>query len=166
MLQVLGRMITFLILTVALLVEPRSGLSASPGALDQESVVEECAKKLETMFSLVTIQLQELALDHVKVRFVEQQYIVVIPLKEPRGDMKAIQWSQKDANLAMDFIRFLRQGKIGAVNVWPFLHAPSELYIARGISRETLKSCQKEQLREAFGKCTQCEVAEFLNLKP
>jgi len=166
MLQVLGRMIPFLILTVALLVEPRSVLSASPGTFEQDSLVEECAKKMETMFSLLTIQAQELALDHVKVRFVEQQYVVVIPLKEPRGEMKAIQWSQKDANVAIDFIRFLRQGKIGAVNVWPFLHAPSELYIARGISREALKSCQKEQLREAFGKCTQCEVAEFLNLKP
>ncbi len=164
--QVLGRMITILILTVALLLGPRSVPSASPGALDQDSVVEACAKKMEKMFQLVTIQVQELALDQVKVKLVEQQYIVIIPLRAPRGEMRAIHWAQKDPTVALDFIRLLRQGKIGAVNAWPFLHNPGELYIGRGLSQEALKGCQKEQLQDAFGTCTECEVAEWLNLKP
>jgi hypothetical protein len=116
------------------------------------------------MFSRITIPVQELALDHAKLRQVDHS--VIIPLKEPRGAIKAIQWGEKDRATALEFIRLLRAGKIGAVSVWPFLHAPGDLYIARGIPLEVVKSCQKEQLQEVLGKCTECDVAEWLNLKP
>ncbi len=160
------RMITFLVLTVALLVELRWGRPASAVALEEDSLFAKCAKKVETMFPLITVKVQDLALDQVKVKVVEQQYIVIIPLKAPRGEMRGIQWTQKDPNVAVDFIRYLTHGNIGAVNVWPFLHNPAEMYVGRGVSREVIKPCQKEQIQEAFGKCTQCEVAEFLNIKP
>ena len=160
---VIGRLIACLALTVALLAEPRAGLSASPGSLEDDPLAE-CAKKMEKMFSRVTIHVQELALDHLKL--LHKQQMVVIPLKEPRGGIKAIQWTEKDLTTALEFIRLLRAGKIGAVNVWPFLHAPGELYVARGVPLEVIKSCQKEQLQEAFGKCTECDVAEWLNVKP
>ncbi len=160
---VIGRLIACLALTVALLAEPRAGLSASPRAPEEDPLTE-CAKKMEKMFSRVTIQVQELALDHLKL--LHKQQVVVIPLKEPRGGIKAIQWTEKDLATALEFIHLLRAGKIDAVNVWPFLHAPGELYIARGVPLETIKSCQKEQLQEAFGKCTECDVAEWLNVKP
>ena len=164
--QVIGRIIGFLTLIVALLVEPRLSLSGSGGATGEDSITTECAKKMEKMFPLVTLQGQELALDHARVKHVEQLYIVIIPLKDPRRDMRVVQWAQKDPTMALEFIRLLRAGKIGAVNVWPFLHNPGELYITRGISPEVLKTCQKEQLQEAFGTCTECEVVEWLNLKP
>jgi hypothetical protein len=159
-------MVTFLTLTVALLVEPRLSLSGPVGAAEEDSLAIECARKMEKIFPLVTIQAQELALDHARVKLVEQQYIVIIPLKEPRRDMRIIQWAQKDPTVALEFIRLLRLGKIGAVNVWPFLHNPGELYITRGIPREVLKACQKEQIKEAFGTCAECEVVEWLNLQP
>ena len=161
--QVPGRLCTLLALTVALLLEPRAGFSASPGAIEDDPLAE-CAKKMERMFSRVTIQVQELALDHAKLRQVDHS--VIIPLKEPHGGIKAIQWSEKDPTIALEFIRLLRAGKIGAVSVWPFLHPPGELYIARGIPLEVVKSCQKEQLQEVLGKCTECDVAEWLNVKP
>ncbi len=162
--QTLGQVIAFLTLTVALLVEPQAGLSASPGTLEDDPIAE-CGKKMEKMFSRITIQVQELALDHLKVKLL-QQYIVIIPLKEPRGEIRAVQWAAKEPAVALEFIRLLRAGKIGAVNVWPFLHNPGELYISRGVPLEVIKSCKKEQLQEAFGKCTECDVAEWLNVKP
>ena len=162
--QVPGRLIACLTLTVALLAEPRAGLSASPGTLEDDPIAE-CGKKMEKMFSRVTFHVQELALDHLSVRLI-QQYIVFIPLKEPRGEIRAVQWAAKEPAAALEFIRLLRAGKIGAVSVWPFLHNPGELYISRGVPLEVIKSCQKEQLREAFGKCTECDVAEWLNIKP
>ncbi len=161
---VIGRLIACLALTVVLLVEPRTGLSASSGA-NEEDPLAECAKKMEKMFSPITIPVQELALDRLKVKLV-QQYIVYIPLKEPRGEIRAVQWAAKEPDVALEFIRLLRTGKIGAVSVWPFLHNPGEIYISRGVPLEVIKSCQKEQLREAFGKCTDCDVAEWLNVKP
>jgi len=164
--QVIGCMITFLTVTVALLAEPRWSHSGPVGAIEGDSLVTECVKKMEKMFPPVTIQAQELALEQARVRHVEQQYIVIIPLKDPRRELRVIQWAQKDPAMALEFIRLLRAGKIGAVNVWPFLHNPGEVYITRGISREALKACQKEQLQEAFGTCTECEVVEWLNLKP
>ena len=164
--HVIGRIITFLTLTVALLADPRLSFAGSTGATEEISLVMECAKKMEKMFPPLTIQVQELALDHARVRLVEQQYLLIIPLKDPRRDMRAIQWAQKDPTMALEFIRLLRVGKIGAVNVWPFLHRPGELYITRGLPPETLKACQKEQIQEAFGTCTDCEVVEWLNLKP
>lgn len=161
--QVLGRLIGCLALTTALLIEPRAGLPASPGMVDEDPLAE-CARKIEKMFSRVTIQVQELALDHAKLRQVDHS--VVIPLKEPRGGIRAIQWGEKDRATSLEFIRLLRAGKIGAVSVWPFLHAPGDLYVARGIPLEVVKSCQKEQLQEVLGRCTDCDVAEWLNVKP
>jgi len=161
--QVSGRLTAYLTLTAALLAGPHAGLSAPPGAIDEDPLAE-CAKKMEKMFSRVTIHVQELALD--QLRLLHKQQMIVVPLKEPRGGIKAIQWAEKDLGTALEFIRLLRAGKIGAVSVWPFLHAPGELYVARGVPLETIKSCQKEQLQEAFGKCTECDVAEWLNIKP
>jgi len=162
--QVAGRLIACLALIATLLVQPHTGFSASSGT-NEEDPLAECAKKMEKMFSRITIPVQEMALDHLKVRLV-QQYIVYIPLKEPRGEIRAVQWPAKEPAAALEFIRLLRAGKIGAVSVWPFLHNPGELYISRGVPLEVLRSCQKEQLQEAFGKCTDCDVAEWLNVKP
>jgi len=154
-----------LALIAALLAEPHVGISASSGA-NEEDPLAECAKKMEKMFSTVSIPVQELALDRLKVRLVQQQYIVAIPLKAPRGEIRSVQWAAKEPAVALEFIRLLRTGKIGAVGVWPFLHNPGEIYISRGVPLEAIKRCQKEQLQEAFGKCTDCDVAEWLNVKP
>ncbi len=162
--QVLGRLIACLTLTAALLVGPQAGLSAPPVAPEDDPIAE-CTKKMEKMFSMITIQVQELALDHLRVKIL-QQYIVIIPLKEPRGGIRAVLWAAKEPAAALEFVRLLRAGKIGAVNVWPFLHNPGELYVSRGVPLEVIKSCQKEQLQEAFGKCTECDVAEWVNVKP
>jgi hypothetical protein len=110
-------MISLLALTSALLVEPQLGRAASPMTFEDDPVLAECSKRLEEMFSLITIQVQELALDQVKVKVVEQQYSVIVPLKTAHGGVKGIQWTQKDPNVAVDFIRCLRHGNIGAVNV-------------------------------------------------
>lgn len=162
--QIPGRLIACLALMAALLAEPHAGLSASSGT-NEEDPLAECAKKMEKMFSIVTIPVQNLDLDHLKVKLV-QQYIVYIPLKEPRGEIRAVQWAAKEPGMALEFIRFLRTGKIGAVGVWPLLHNPGEIYISRGVPLDVIRSCQKEQLQEAFGKCVDCEVAEWLNVKP
>ena len=161
--QVSGRVTALLTLTIALVAGPVASLSAPPGAPEEDPLAE-CAKKMEKMFSRVTIHVQELALD--QLRLLHKQQMVVVPLKEPRGGIKAIQWAEKDLGTALEFIRLLRAGKIGAVNVWPFLHAPGELYVSRGVPLEVIRSCQKEQLQEAFGKCTECDVAEWVNVKP
>ncbi|OGW65832.1 MAG: hypothetical protein A3H49_10895 [Nitrospirae bacterium RIFCSPLOWO2_02_FULL_62_14] len=162
--QVPGRLIACLALIAALLADPHTGLSASPGTIEDDPLVE-CTKKMEKMFSYVTIQVQELALDRLRVKIL-QQFIVIIPLKEPRGGIQAVQWAAKEPGQAMEFVRYLRAGKIGAVNVWPFMHNPGELYVSKGVPLEVIKSCQKEQLQEAFGKCIECDIAEWLNVKP
>ena len=160
----MGRLIACLTLTAALLAEPHAGLSASSGT-NEEDPLAECAKKMEKMFSIITIPVQNLDLDHLKVKLV-QQYIVYIPLKEPRGEIRAVQWAAKEPDVVLEFIRLIRTGKIGAVGVWPFRHNPGEIYISRGVPLEVIRSCQKEQLQEAFGTCTECEMAEWQNIRP
>jgi hypothetical protein len=157
-----------LLLTGLFLIEPQLGLS---GATEIEpagnsALVLQCADRIEKWFPLLTIQSQDLDLDHVKIIRVEQQ-LVVIPLKKSHGNVKGIRWQPKELPEALDFIRLLQQGKIGAVNVLPFLYDPAELYMRRGNVLDQLKGCQqKEQVQEVLGQCTECTVREWLDLKP
>jgi len=67
----------------------------------------------------------------------------------------------------MSAIRFLREGKIGAVGVLPFAHDPANLYEMRTNLLDELKGCdQKEQIQAVLGQCTECNVREWLDIKP
>jgi hypothetical protein len=166
--QIIPRTLTFLVLAGLLLIEPQLGLSRASeiNPLEKNSLATQCADRIEKWFSLITIQSQEVDLEHVKLIRVEQQQ-VVIPLKKSHGTVKAIRWRPKELTETLDFIRLLQQGKIGAVNVLPFLHDPAELYLMRGNVMDELKGCQqKEQVQEVLGQCTECNVREWLNIKP
>ena len=76
-------------------------------------------RRIEKWFQLITIESQELDLEHVKIIRVEQE-LVVIPLKKSHGNVKGIRWQPKELSETLDFIRLLQQGKIGAVNVLPY----------------------------------------------
>lgn len=151
-----------------LFLEPQVGLSraAAIDLSEQSAAVLQCGQRLEQWFPLITIQSQELDLEHVKIIRVEQQ-LVIIPLKQSHGHVRGIRWQPKELTETLDYIRLLRQGKIGAVNVLPFLTDPAELYMRQGNVLDELKGCQqKEQVQEVLGQCTECTVREWLNIKP
>lgn len=129
-----------------------------------DSFVEECGVKIEKWFPLITIRGQELALD--QVRILQKLQVVIIPLKTPHGDVTAIRWQPKESTGGMDFIRYLQTGKIGAINVLPFRHHPADMYIEHRELRDKLTGCQKERIEELLGRCSECEVMEWLNVKP
>jgi hypothetical protein len=168
MTQIINRLLTCLVLAGLLLIEPQLGLSraAEIDPSERNALVLQCAERVEKWFPLITIQSQELDLEHVKIIRVEQQ-LVVIPLKKLHGNVRGIRWQPKELTETLDYIRLLQQGKIGAVNVLPFLHDPAELYMVRGNALEELKGCQqKEQVQEILGQCTECTVREWLEIKP
>ena len=165
--QIIHRALTSLVLAGLLLIGPPLGLSGSAeiDPLRQGTLAAECADRIEKWFSLITIQSHELDLEHAKIVVIGN--LVVIPLKKPHGHVSAIRWPQKELTDALDLIRLLRQGKIGAVNVLPFLHEPAALYEMRGNLLDELKGCQqKERVQEVLGQCTECIVREWLDLKP
>lgn len=150
-----------------LLVGPRPVFSGpvEGDPLQRSTLVEQCADRLEKWFSLITVPSQELDLEHVKIVLIGEQ--IVIPLKKPHGNVKTIRWHQKELTDALELIRLLRQGKIGAVNVLPFLQDPAALYEMRGNLLDELKGCQqKEHVQEVLGQCSDCIVREWLDLKP
>jgi hypothetical protein len=168
MTQFINRTLTSLVLGGFILIGPQLGLSraAEIDPSDKNTLILQCADRMEKWFPLITIQAQELDLEHVKIIRVEQQ-LVVIPLKKSHGNVKGIHWQPKEVTETLDFIRLLQQGKIGAVNVLPFLHDPAELYMRRGNVLDELKGCQqKEQVQEVLGQCTECTVREWLDIKP
>jgi len=92
---------------------------------------------------------------------------ILIPLKSAHGHVKAIRWRSEDVTQAINVIRLLREGKIGAVGVLPFAHDPANLYEMRMNLLEDLKGCeQKEQVQEVLGQCSECDVREWLDIKP
>ena len=166
--RIANRVLTCLVLAGLLLLEPQLGLSraAAIDLSEKTAAVLQCGQRLEQWFPLITIQSQELDLEHVKIIRVEQQ-LVVIPLKQSHGNVRGIRWQPKELTETLDYIRLLRQGKIGAVNVLPFLSDPAELYMRQGNVLDELKGCQqKEQVQEVLGQCTECTVREWLNIKP
>ena len=166
--QIIHRMLTVLVLAGLLLIEPQRGLSraAEMDPSEKTAAVLQCANRLEKWFPLITIQSQELDLEHVKIIRVEQQ-LVVIPLKQSHGIVRGLRWQPKGLAEALDYIRLLQHGKIGAVNVLSLLHDPAELYIRQENVLEELKGCQqKEQVQEVLGQCTECTIREWLNIKP
>lgn len=166
--HVIYQTLTILVLAGLLLIEPQLGLSraAEIDPSEKTVLVLQCASRLEKWFPLITIQSKELDLEHVKIIRVEQQ-LVVIPLKQPHGNVKGIRWQPKELTETLDYIRLLQQGKIGAVNVLPFLSDPAELYMRQGNVLDELKGCQqKEQVQEVLGQCTECTVREWLDIKP
>lgn len=166
--HIIHRTFTVLVLAGLLLIEPQLGLSgaAEKDPSEKTALVLQCAQRLEKWFPLITIQSQELDLEHVKIVRVEQQ-LVVIPLKQPHGNVRGIRWQPKELTETLDYIRLLRQGKIGAVNVLSLLNDPAELYMRQGNVLDELKGCQqKEQALVVLGQCTECTVREWLNIKP
>jgi len=165
--RIINRMLPFLLLAGLLLLGLRIGLSraAEMDPSETASPALQCAARLEKWFPLITVQSLELDLEHIKIIRVEQQ-LVVIPLKHTHGTVKAIRWQPKEVTETLEYIRLLREGKIGAVNVLPFLLDPAELYM-RGSITDPAKRCEhKEQLQEVLGQCTECTVREWLDIKP
>ena len=163
------RTLTFLVLAGLLLLEPWLGLSraAEVAPSDRASLAFQCDERVRKWFSLITIQTLELDLEHVKIVRLEQLQLVFIPLKKPHGHVKAIRWRPGELTEALEYIRLLRQGKIGAANVLPFLYEPAEVYTIQGNIMEKLKGCQeKELVQEVLGQCTECTVREWLDIKP
>jgi hypothetical protein len=164
---IVRRTLILLALAGLLLIDTRLGFasSADTDLLQQSTLVDQCADRIQKWFSLITIQSQELDLE--RARIVLLGDLVVIPLKKPHGIVKAIHWHQKELTDALDLIRLLRQGKIGAVNVLPFQQDPAELYQIRRSLLDELKGCQqKEHVQEVLGQCTECIVREWLDIKP
>jgi hypothetical protein len=166
--QIIQRTLTCLVLAGLFDIEPWLGLSRA-GEMDpseRNALILQCASRVEKWFPLITIQSQELDLEHKKILRVEQQ-LVVIPLKQSHGNVKGIRWQPKELTETLDYIPLLQQGKIGAVNVLPFLSDPAELYMRRGNVLDELKGCQQnEQVQEVLGQCTEWIVREWLNIKP
>lgn len=150
-----------------LLIDPRFVFtsSAEMDPLQQSTLVDQCAERIQKWFSLTTIQSQELDLERARIILVGD--LVVIPLKKPHGNVRAIRWQQKGLTDALDLLRLLGQGKIRAVNVLPFQEDPAALYQIRRNLLDELKGCQrKEQVQEVLGQCTECIVREWLDIKP
>jgi hypothetical protein len=165
---IIHRTLTVLVLAGLLLIEPHLGLSraAELDPSDKDALILQCASRIEKWFPLITIPSKELDLEHVKIIRVEQQ-LVVIPLKQSHGTVKGIHWQPKELTETLDYIRFLQQGKIGAVNVLPFLSDPAELYMRQGNVLDELQGCQqKEHVQEVLGQCTECTVREWLDITP
>jgi hypothetical protein len=166
--QIIHRTLTVLVLAGLLFVELQLGLSraAEIDLSEKTTPLLQCASRVEKWFPLITVQTHELDLDQVKIAVVVGQQ-VVIPLKKPHGDVRAIQWKPKELTEALDIIRLLQQGKIGAMNVLPFLSDPADLYMRQGNVLDELKGCQeKEQVQKVLGQCTECTVREWLKIKP
>jgi hypothetical protein len=158
------RRITILVLAVICVIVSQASLASSPG-MDpsaEDTIGMQCIQNIDKWFPLITIPVHELALDQVKFKKTNQ--IVVIPLKTPHAGVTAIRWHPRQASDGMDFIGFLQLGKIGAVNVLPFLHGPRHLYVTDGHLMDKLKDCEKETIEAVFGRCTECEVMEWLNV--
>lgn len=139
-----------------------------PAELDRSrhnEVLTQCVERIEKWFTVITIRSQELDFDHARVVLVGPT--ILIPLKTAHGHVKAIRWHSEDVTQAISVIRLLREGKIGAVGVLPFAHDPANLYEMRMNLLEDLKGCeQKEQVQEVLGQCTECDVREWLDIKP
>jgi hypothetical protein len=168
MTQFINRTLTCLALAGLLLIEAQLDLSraAETDPSERKALVLQCADRIEKWFPLITIQSKELDLEHVKIIRVEQP-LVAVPLKTSHGNVKGIRWQPRELTETLDIIRLLQQGKIGAVNVLPFLYDPAELYIGRENVLDELKGCQqKEQVQEVLGQCTECTVREWLDIKP
>lgn len=130
----------------------------------RESLAVDCGAKIQRTFPPVRIAVSELALDRVKLG--QQLRMVSIPLKAPRGDIKGIHWFENDPQQTFELIRLLQGGRVSAVTVLPFVHDPSEAYIFRGATADDLRACQTDRIIEVLGRCSECEVLEWLDLKP
>lgn len=132
---------------------------------ERSQLATQCADRIEEWFSLITIQTQELDLEHVKIIRVGNE--VIIPLKAPHGSVRAIRWLPEDLASGLEILRLLRQGRIGAMNVLPFLHDPVDLYETRRNLIEEMGGCrEKEAVEKVLGHCMECLVREWLNVKP
>jgi hypothetical protein len=89
--QIIQRTLTCLVLAGLLVIEPWLGLSRA-GEMDpseRNALILQCASWVEKWFPLITIQSQELDLEHVKILRVEQQLVVIL-LKQSHGNVRGI----------------------------------------------------------------------------
>ena len=123
-----------------------------------------CAKKIREMFPLVVLPISALDLD--QTRLDHRESLVVIPLRKPHEEMDAIWFDTASVGEAMEIIRLLRTGKIGAVSVWPLSNRPSVFYMLYGVAEEDRQACRRERVLELLGACKECELLEWRSLQP
>ena len=136
------------------------------GLAHREDVQESaCAKKIrEEMFPPVVLPVSALDLDH--TRLDHRESMVVIPLSKPHEQIEAIWFDTGSISEAMEIIRLLRTGKIGAFSVWPLRNRPSVFYMLYGVAEEDRQACRRERVLELLGTCQECEVLEWRSLQP
>jgi len=128
---------------------------------DQESA---CLRKIREMFPPVVLPISALDLD--QARLDQREHTMIIPLREPHEDIRAI-WIDADTNTeALEIMRLLRTGKIGTISVLSLGYRPSVFYMFYGVSEEDRLACQRERVLELLGTCTECEVLEWRSLQP
>jgi len=123
-----------------------------------------CAKKIREMFPPAVLPISALNLDQATVD--HRESTVVIPLREPHEGIRAIWFDTDTITTALEIIRLLRTGKIGAVSVLPLGRRPSVFYMFNGVSQEDRQACRRERILEFLGTCTECEVLEWRSLQP
>ena len=123
-----------------------------------------CAKKIREMFPPAVLPISALNLDQATVD--HRESTVVIPLREPHEGIRAIWFDTDTITTALEIIRLLRTGKIGAVSVLPLGRRPSVFYMFNGVSKEDRQACRRERVQELLGTCTECEVLEWRSLQP
>ena len=123
-----------------------------------------CLKKIREMFPPVVLPTSALDID--QARLDQREHTIVIPLREPREEIRAI-WFDADTNTeALEIIRLLRTGKIGNVSVLSLGYRPSVFYMFYGVSEEDRVACRRERVLELLGTCSECEVLEWRSLQP
>lgn len=137
-----------------------------PSVLDYREDRQEsaCAKKIREMFPPVVLPISDLDLDQANMD--HRESAVVIALREPHGEIRAIRFDTDTIAEALDMIRLLRTGKIAAVSVLSLGHRPSMFYMFNGVTKEDREACKRERILELLGTCTECEVLEWRSLKP
>jgi len=117
---------------------------------------ERCSRLRCSQFQLLT---------SIKPQWIRES-TVVIPLREPHEGIRAIWFDTDTITTALEIIRLLRTGKIGAVSVSPLGRRPSVFYMFNGVSKEDRQACRRERVQELLGTCTECEVLEWRSLQP
>lgn len=154
-------------LTALVMLGPVGKAVATDGPPPNEDLAaEDCARKIDLLFPPNVIPVKELALDRVTLE--QRTHMVMVPLKNPRGILQAVRWFEKDTAAALESVRLLQAGKIGSMRVQPFVHAPADVYVLRGARKEDVQTCDNKELIEKVlgGRCKECEVIEWLSLKP
>ena len=147
----------------------QSGRPVVPGAgfdrsfeLDGQTELERlCAEKTIKTLPLATVQTNALSLREISVHTEAGRYTVLLPLKQPQGEIRSLYWGADSIEETLTFMRLLEGEKITALKIETYAEEFRQDSDAPPTQKD-YRDCPVDTMKGFLKPCKDCFIVEWV----